>query len=365
MDLASLLSYIDQNINTKYGVDKINGKLHNAVMRQVVSSLIEITATGFGGDLSPEQNPGTQTKPIYFMATETGTFTYCGGVEVTTIPAFVMWTGSAWSAKNIGLPQGVGEASKCQGLVFANDLQPSGKAVGDWYVFMGGGSINWGTAISSAGIVYLKSNTPSDSWGYVPFGGDARFRGIIDPGFDPTSIVYSNGDYYIARTGGDFSKFAGINIDSIKVTGKLTYNASSKNWTFSEFTGGGSYFEIDEVPTDGSVNAVQSGGVKAELDKKLETVAITGDFTGDGNSASKLAIAETWTVESPSDYEVVTRPYAFKIESVTAENGLTVTLKNYSDDSLYTINTNLAAFAKVKASGDVFGKSFTLNVRPV
>lgn len=240
MDLASLLSYIDQNINTKYGVDKINGKLHNAVMRQVVSSLIEITATGFGGDLAPEQNPGTQTKPIYFMATETGTFTYCGGVEVTTIPAFVMWTGSEWSAKNIGLPKGVGEASKCQGLVFANDLQPSGKAVGDWYVFMGGGSINWGTAISSAGIIYLKSNTPTDSWGYVPFGGDARFRGIIDPGFDPVNIIYSNGDYYIARTGGDFSKFAGINIDSIKVTGKLTYNASSKNWTFSEFTGGNS-----------------------------------------------------------------------------------------------------------------------------
>lgn len=142
---------------------------------------------------------------------------------------------------------------------------------------------------------------------------------------------------------------------------KAIWDTTDTTWVIA----GGGTIVTDAVPTDGSLNAVQSGGVKTELDKKLETVAVTGDFTGDGKSASKLAITETWTVESTSDYAVITRPYAFKIESVTAESGLTVSLKNYSDDSLYTTNTNLAAFAKVKASGDVIGKSFTLNVRPV
>lgn len=267
MNLVTLRSYIDTHINTKYGEDKITGAVHNLVLHELITSLLEIAGTGFGGDLLPTDNPGAQSAPVYFMASETGTYTFCGGVVVTTIPAFVVWTGTAWSAKNIGLPQGVGEASKCQGLAFANDPQPLGKSIGDWYVFMGGGSLTWSIAMLSPGIVYLKSTNGGDAWGYIPFGGDARFRGVIEPGFSITGITHADGDYYIARTGGDYSGFPGIAANAVAVTGQLKYNSGTQQWGFSGFSGGGTgEITIDAVPTTGSTNAVQSGGVKTELD---------------------------------------------------------------------------------------------------
>lgn len=240
MNLASLRTYINTYINTKYGADKITGAVHNTVLHEMIDSLIEIVGTGFGGDIAPGDNPGAQSNPIYFMASSTGTYTYCGGVVITTIPAFVLWDGSAWKAKNIGLPEGVGEASQCKGLVFAGDAQPSGKSLGDWYVFMGGGSLTWtGGAKISSGIVYLASQTQSsDTWGFIPFGGDPRFRGIIEPGFSPSGITHAHGDYYIARTSGDFSAFAGIAADAVTATGVMTFSRSTGQWVFGAFTGG-------------------------------------------------------------------------------------------------------------------------------
>jgi hypothetical protein len=111
--------------------------------------------------------------------------------------------------------------------------------------------------------------------------------------------------------------------------------------------------------------ASAASAAQSTANSKLSVVNVTGDLSGDGTAANKLAFTDTWTVESTSDYAVITRPYAFKVESVTSESGLTVSLKNYADNSVYVVITNLSAFAKVKASGDVIGKSFTLIIRPV
>jgi len=176
MDLSALLSYINQHINSKVGVEKITGAMHNAVLKEVVNSLIEITGTGFGGNIAPNGNPGSQTNPIYFMADATGTYTYCGGVQVTVTPAFIVWNGTAWSVKEFGIPQGVGDPSQCQGLTTATDPQPQGKKVGDWYVFLGGGSLNWSGATKDApGIVYLDrfemvGGNNTAMWEMVAFG---------------------------------------------------------------------------------------------------------------------------------------------------------------------------------------------------
>jgi hypothetical protein len=158
MELLALRDYINQNINTKYGDDRITGAINNAVLLEMVDSLIEIVGTGFGGDISPNDNPGAQVKPIHFLASEAGVYTYCGGVTVTTLPAYIVWNGTEWKAKNIGLPVAAANPNQCQGLAFAGDAAPVGKVVNDWYVFVGGGSLAWpGATKTTPGIVYLKS----------------------------------------------------------------------------------------------------------------------------------------------------------------------------------------------------------------
>ena len=111
-------------------------------------------------------------------------------------------------------------------------------------------------------------------------------------------------------------------------------------------------------------------GLREELDALannsggISAVVTSTDFSGNGQQATPLSANETWTVESVSDYAVVTRPYAFRIESVISEIGLSVTLLNYADNSAYQINTNVPEFGKVKAFGNLFGKSFTLVIKP-
>jgi len=177
MELIALKQYIDANINTKFGDDKITGLVHNEVLHVLIDSLLEIAGTGFGGDIELNDNPGVQVQPIYFMASEVGTYQYCGGMEVTALPAFIIWNGTAWTVQNLGIPQSAADASKCQGLAFSTDVAPQGKAIGDWYVFVGGGTLSWpGDAKTQSGIVYLKTITTVGSittyyWAIDVFGG--------------------------------------------------------------------------------------------------------------------------------------------------------------------------------------------------
>jgi len=82
--------------------------------------------------------------------------TYCGGVTVGSVPAFISWDGSSWEVVEFNIPSGGADASKCQGIAKSGDPAPTGKEVGDWYVFIGSGSLDWpGQVKDMPGIVIL------------------------------------------------------------------------------------------------------------------------------------------------------------------------------------------------------------------
>jgi hypothetical protein len=97
---------------------------------------------------------------------------------------------------------------------------------------------------------------------------------------------------------------------------------------------GGGEITVDLLPTKDSSNAVSSGGVYKTIKK-------------------------TFKVESTTDYGVIGYDEAFKINSVVAADGLTVSIKK-SDDTDYTLGDTITAFDELHFFGDVEGKLFTV-----
>jgi hypothetical protein len=195
MTLVQLLAFIDQNINTKTGNDRITGAVDNSVRKQTIMALIDILSTGFGGDINIAYNPGTLVKPAYFMASEKGVFPYCGGVEVTSLPAFIVWNGTEWSVKHFEvMVEVIAPASQAKGIVSVSTPAPQSPQVGDWYVFVGTGVLNWpGPVKNSPGIVYCTGTSPVN-WSFQSFGtGQTNLTKIMTP--------MHNGDYIYLKQG--------------------------------------------------------------------------------------------------------------------------------------------------------------------
>ncbi|TLX73686.1 hypothetical protein E9993_14610 [Labilibacter sediminis] len=213
MNLIELRAYVNGKINTKTGTDKISGKDHNEVLNTVIDSLIEITGTGFGGDIATGDNPGAQTDPIYFLASEVGTYTFCAGLEVTALPAFIVWDGSNWKLNQIGIPTEETTDTGLRGIARSGDPEPDSPQVGDWYMYIDTAELAWpGPAKAKPGIVILDTDQPANSWVLVPFGDEGS---------------------------------------------------------------GGDPINIDDVPTKGSSNAVSSGGVYKTIKETFLVESIT------------------------------------------------------------------------------------------
>ncbi len=201
MELVALYDFIDTNIGTKTGTDKIKGAQHNAVLKEVVASLIEITGTGFGGDIATADNPGAQSNPIYFLASEVGTYTFCAGLEVTALPAFIVWKQNSWRLNQIGVASEETTDNGLRGLARAGYPQPNNPQVGDWYVYLDSSELEWPsqTAIAKPGIVRLDSINPSNNWVLTPFGDEGGGGTPIEidavPTKDSTKAVSSGGVY--------------------------------------------------------------------------------------------------------------------------------------------------------------------------
>ncbi len=101
----------------------------------------------------------------------------------------------------------------------------------------------------------------------------------------------------------------------------------------AENSGGGD-ITVDVIPTKGSSNAVSSGGVYK-------------------------IFKESFKIESTTDTGIITLDETFKVTSITAQDGLTVTIKK-SDGTVYTIGDNVAAFDYLEVSGDTLNKVFTV-----
>jgi hypothetical protein len=181
MTLTELFSYIDTYINTKTGTDRISGAVDNMVRKQTITALIDIISSGFGGDLSSGDNPGTFTKPVYFIATDTGTYNYCDGVEVTKLPAFIFFNGTEWRVKEFDISaEVIGGNINAKGIVTEGTSAPGSPEVGHWYVFAGPGSLNWpGQTIDGPGIVYCTATNPA-SWNIEKFEKQLGINNITD-----------------------------------------------------------------------------------------------------------------------------------------------------------------------------------------
>ena len=319
MELNELLALIDTNINTKVGDEKITGAIHNMVLHNVVSSLIEITSTGFGGTIGVDDNPGVPVKPIYFLADEKGTYTYCGGVAVSELPSFIAWNGTVWSVKPFSTPQGVGDASQCQGLAKPGDPMPLGKELGDWYVFIGGGRLNWqGLTSNKAGIVYVKSLQGGGTsqvlpvWAPIYFGNDRHFYGLATPDTTPVSSL-EVGDYYLVLSAGDYSKFASLEVNSVTGPGILFYESVA--WHFRSF---GVEGKITEAPADNKSYVRKNRGWA-----EIPTEPGTGGGLASTWEASVEAIRAIATHETGMDIGDITTGiiYEYDADSMDDDDG--------------------------------------------
>lgn len=170
MTYAQLLAYIDQHINTKTGGDRITGALDNMVRKQMIAAIVEIASTGFGGELAISDAPGSPASPTYYIAKEVGTYVNAGGVVVDNLPAFIIWSGSAWSVREFApIVEVIAPESPAKGIVVAGAPAPSAPTLKDWYVFVGPGELTWpGQPKTSPGIVYCTSINPI-RWNFQPF----------------------------------------------------------------------------------------------------------------------------------------------------------------------------------------------------
>jgi hypothetical protein len=162
MTITELYQFIDQYINTKEGSDRITGATDNMVRKVVIENLIRICSTGFGGELAKNTNPGTLNSPTYFLAKETGSYTYCQGVTVSSLPSFIVFNGSQWSVLEFNIvAEIIAPESQSKGIVTASSQAPISPALKDWYMFVGAGTLNWpGDIKNRPGIVYCSSVSP-------------------------------------------------------------------------------------------------------------------------------------------------------------------------------------------------------------
>ena len=132
-----------------------------------------------------------------------------------------------------------------------------------------------------------------------------------------------------------------LRFKSIKAGNNVSV-VSNANEVVISSTGGGT-IAMDAVPTAGSTNAVQSGGVKTELDKKQD---------------SKV-IEQMFKVNSTTDVGEFSCDVPFKINTITPQSGLMVTCKT-SAGVVYTPGATVAAFDFLTFQGDTLGKTFVV-----
>lgn len=296
MNLVELRQYIDQEINTKTNSDKITGASFNAVLHEILSSLIDICGTGFGGPIAKNDNPGAQTNPIYFIAKEKGIYTYCSGVEVTTSIAFIVWDGDSWSVLDVGLTADEVNTHGTMGLVYPGTVMPPSPKQNDWYVFVGG-SLTWGaTTYTEAGVLYY-----SGEWHFIAFGGggDLSLKADLVDGKVPTSQLPSfvddviEGIYYpIVGEVPAYFQVAGVTItpESGKIYVSTDTNTSYR-WS------GTTYVSISNPLAYSSQSEAETGTENTKVMTALRVVQsivyqlINLDFPGLATTSKKIITA--------------------------------------------------------------------------
>ena len=93
---AAIASVIKNN-----GNQEITGQVLQNVLNNIVSSIGE-NAT-FANIATPSTNPGTPDGPVFYLATQSGTYSNFGGAIVENEAAILLYNGSTWVKKATGI----------------------------------------------------------------------------------------------------------------------------------------------------------------------------------------------------------------------------------------------------------------------
>lgn len=93
---ASINEVIKDNNN-----QEITGKVLQDVLNNIVSNLGENST--FAGIATPSTNPGTPDGPVFYLATQNGTYSNFGGAIIENEAAILLYNGSAWVKKATGI----------------------------------------------------------------------------------------------------------------------------------------------------------------------------------------------------------------------------------------------------------------------
>lgn len=89
------------NVIKTNGNQEITGQLLQNVLNNIVSS-VGANAT-FAGIATPTTNPGTLDGPVFYLATEAGTYSNFGGITLDEKIAILINSNGQWVAKNTGI----------------------------------------------------------------------------------------------------------------------------------------------------------------------------------------------------------------------------------------------------------------------
>ena len=81
------------------GNQEITGSILQNVLLTIISS-VGANAT-FAGIATPTTNPGTPDGPVFYLASESGTYTNFGGIELQDGLSVLLWNDSSWSSQQI------------------------------------------------------------------------------------------------------------------------------------------------------------------------------------------------------------------------------------------------------------------------
>lgn len=105
---STLKAAIANAIKTN-GNQEITGQLLQNVLNNIVSSVGENST--FAGIATPATNPGAPDGPVFYFATQAGTYTNFGTVELNEGLNILLWNGASWAATNVmTIAQGIGKS---------------------------------------------------------------------------------------------------------------------------------------------------------------------------------------------------------------------------------------------------------------
>lgn len=99
------------------GNHEITGQVLQNVLLNIISNLGNFAS--FAGMATPSTNPGTPDGPVYYFATQAGTYTNFGALVLDGSCYILYWNGMVWSSTKIGLPTTAEVTSAMNSLITA------------------------------------------------------------------------------------------------------------------------------------------------------------------------------------------------------------------------------------------------------